>query len=108
MGQSSLLVHELGKHKQFHRIESNFSLQLESVGAWLKPQHLEILKDLIFDLLDTLQVEPVTREELAKAQHLLSHDYIFSTKTPNQLAGLVRPLLYYRLSRIVFVPSLYH
>ena len=93
MGRSSRLVQELREQKQLvYGIESSFSLQRDSslftIGAWLAPQHLEILEYSIVDLLDKLRVKPVTKEELTKAKRMLYHDYIFSTETPGQLAGL--------------------
>lgn len=93
VGRSSRLVRELREQKQLVAdVESSFSLQRDSslftIGAWLDPQYLEQLEQLIKDQLERLQVKPVTEEELAKAKRLLCHDYIFSTETPGQLAGL--------------------
>ncbi len=92
-GRSSRLVRELREQQQLvYDVESSFSLQKDSslltIGAWLAPQNLELVEQLIREQLEKLQINPVTEEELAKAKRLLCHDYIFSTETPNQLAGL--------------------
>jgi predicted Zn-dependent peptidase len=46
------------------------------------------VEEQIRDRLWDLQKEPITPKELQRAQKLLCHDYIFSTETPGQLAGL--------------------
>jgi predicted Zn-dependent peptidase len=92
-GRSSRLVQELREEKQLVLdIESSFSLQKDSslftISAWLNPEDLEQVEHIISDRLYELQTQPVTEEELSKAQRMLCHDYIFSTETPGQLAGL--------------------
>ncbi len=92
-GRSTRLVQELREEKQLVLdVESSFSLQKDSslftIGAWLAPEAMEQVEQIICDRLYDLQTTPVTPEELAKAQRLLCHDYIFSTETPGQLAGL--------------------
>lgn len=92
-GRTSRLVQELREEKQLVMdIESSFSLQKDSslftIGAWLDPQELEQVEEIICHRLRQLQKEPVTEFELNKAKRLLCHDYIFSTETPSQLAGL--------------------
>ncbi|MFM8293457.1 MAG: M16 family metallopeptidase, partial [Microcystaceae cyanobacterium] len=73
-------------------IYSSFSLQrdssLFSINAYLEPFFLEEVENRIRDRLYQLQTEPISEVELAKAKRLLCHDYIFSTETPSQLAGL--------------------
>nr|WP_124973622.1 pitrilysin family protein [Aphanothece sacrum] len=92
-GRTSRLVRELReeKHLVWH-IESSFSLQKDSslftIGAWLDVPYLEKVEDLICDRLVQLQVELISEAELNRAKRLLCHDYIFSTETPGQLAGL--------------------
>ncbi|ACB52252.1 peptidase, M16B family [Crocosphaera subtropica ATCC 51142] len=91
--RTSRLVQELREDKQLVMdIESSFSLQQDSslftIGAWLDPQNLEAVEAIICDRLNQLQQEPITQAELNKAKRLLCHDYIFSTETPSQLAGL--------------------
>lgn len=91
--RTSRLVQELREEKQqVMDIESSFSLQQDSslftIGAWLDPQDLEEVEAIICDRLKQLQKEPITETELNKAKRLLCHDYIFSTETPSQLAGL--------------------
>ncbi len=92
-GRTSRLVQELREDKQLVMdVESSFSLQQDSslftIGAWLNPQHLSEVEAIICDRLQQLQQQPVTEVELNKAKRLLCHDYIFSTETPSQLAGL--------------------
>jgi predicted Zn-dependent peptidase len=43
---------------------------------------------LIRDRIYEMQTKPISEVELARAKRLLCHDYIFSTETPGQLAGL--------------------
>ncbi len=92
-GRTSRLVQELREDKQLVMdIESSFSLQEDSslftIGAWLEPQYLPQVEKIICDRLRQLQQNPITAVELNKAKKLLCHDYIFSTETPSQLAGL--------------------
>ncbi len=92
-GRTSRLVQELREEKQrVIDIESSFSLQEDSslftIGAWLDPQYLEEVEAIICDRLQQLHQESITEAELNKAKRLLTHDYIFSTETPSQLAGL--------------------
>ncbi len=92
-GRSSRLVRELREEKQLVLdIDSSFSLQRDSslftISACLEPEHLEEVEKRICDRLLQLQTTPVSEEELARAKRLLCHDYIFSTETPGQLAGL--------------------
>ncbi|MDJ0729855.1 MAG: pitrilysin family protein [Crocosphaera sp.] len=92
-GRTSRLVQELREKKQLLMdIESSFSLQEDSslftITAWLDPQYLSQVEVIICDRLKQLQQEPIPKPELNKAKRLLCHDYIFSTETPSQLAGL--------------------
>jgi predicted Zn-dependent peptidase len=92
-GRCSRLVRELREEKQLVLdICSEFSLQRDSslftISAWLEPQYLEIVEKIICDRLWELQNIPVTDAELARAQRLLTNDYIFSTESPGQLAGV--------------------
>ena len=92
-GRTSRLVRELREDKGLVMdIESSFSLQEDSslftIGAWLNPENISQVEEIICDRLTQLQQEPITETELNKAKKLLCHDYIFSTETPSQLAGL--------------------
>lgn len=92
-GRSSRLVRELREEQQLVQdISSNFSLQRESslftISAWLEPQHLERVEDLIRVYMNELQTTPISQGELARCKRFLCNDYAFSTETPNQLAGL--------------------
>lgn len=92
-GRSSRLVRELREEQQLvQAITSNFSLQRESslftISAWLEPQYLERVEDLIRAYLEELQATLVSQAELARCKRFLCNDYAFSTETPNQLAGL--------------------
>ena len=93
VGRTSRLVQELREEKQLvWDIECSFSLQRDSslftIGAWLNPQALSRVEGIICDRLNQLDQVLVTEVELKKAKRLLCHDYIFSTETPSQLAGL--------------------
>jgi predicted Zn-dependent peptidase len=73
-------------------ISSNFSLQRESslftITAWLEPQQLERVEELIRAHLNDLQNTLISPGELARCKRFLCNDYAFSTETPTQLAGL--------------------
>ena len=92
-GRCSRLVQEL--REDLHLVldvYSSFSLQrdssLFSVNAYLESFFLEEVESRIREHLYQLQTEPISDIELMKAKRLLCHDYIFSTETPSQLAGL--------------------
>jgi predicted Zn-dependent peptidase len=92
-GRSSRLVRELREERHWVQgISCNFSLQRESslftISAWLDPEHLEAVEELICVRLAGLQRTPVSDGELARCKRLLCNDYAFSTETPIQLAGL--------------------
>jgi len=92
-GRTSRLVRDLREELQLVQgICSNFSLQCESslftVTAWLEPENLEQVEDLILSHLDDIQTSGVTEQEIARTRRLLCNEYAFSTETPNQLTGL--------------------
>ena len=92
-GRTARLTRELREDKQLvFDINSCFSLQRDSslftISAWLAPEHLEQVEDIIRSSILDLQSVPVAELELERCQRLLCHDYIFSTETPGQLAGL--------------------
>jgi predicted Zn-dependent peptidase len=73
-------------------IHSCFSLQrdasLFTINAVLAPQQVEQVEAEICAAIHRLHTTPISHGELARAQRMLCHDYIFSTETPAQLAGL--------------------
>ncbi len=92
-GRNSRLVRELREEKQLVLdISSSFSLQKDSslftISAWLETGFLESVEEIIQEKIRQLQNYPVTPGELARYKKMLCHDYIFSTETPGQLAGL--------------------
>lgn len=92
-GRSSRLVRELREERCWVQgISCNFSLQRESslftISAWLEPQYIEPVEEIIRDRLTGLQNTLVSSAELARCKRLLCNDYAFSTETPSQLAGL--------------------
>lgn len=92
-GRCSRLVRELREEKQLVLdICSDFSLQRDSslftISAWLEPQYLKTVEKIICDRLAELQTTAIAEVELSRAQRLLGNDYIFSTETPGQLAGI--------------------
>lgn len=92
-GRSSLLVRSLREEQQVViDIESSFSLQRDSslftVAAWLDCDRISQIETQIRQQLSQLQTRPVKPEELDRAKRQLCHDFIFSTETPGQLAGL--------------------
>ena len=92
-GRCSRLVQELREEKHLALdICSEFSLQKDSslftISVWLDGENLDIVENLICDRLYQLQTTPITETELNRAKKLLLNDYIFSTETPAQLAGI--------------------
>jgi len=92
-GRSSRLVRELREDKHLVLdIHSSFSLQRESsvfiINAYLEPEYLDPVEQIIRDRLQDLHTQDICDTELERAKRLLCHDYIFSTETPSQLAGL--------------------
>ena len=49
---------------------------------------MDTVEKIICDRLYQLQTTPITETELNRAKKLLLNDYIFSTETPGQLAGI--------------------
>ncbi len=92
-GRSSGLVRELREEEQLVLdICSDFSLQKDSslftIGAWLDTENLKLVEAKICDRLWQLHHQPVSESELNRAKRQLINNYIFSTETPSQLAGL--------------------
>ncbi|MEA5515017.1 pitrilysin family protein [Nodularia sp. UHCC 0506] len=92
-GRTSRLVRDLREELQLVQgIYSNFSLQRESslftITAWLEPENLNEVENLILSHLNDLQTTGITEQELARTRRLVSNEYAFSTETPNQLTGL--------------------
>ncbi len=92
-GRSSRLVKELREEQQLvQAIISNFSLQRESslftISAWLEPQYIERVENLIRAYLAELQTTLISPGELSRCKRFLCNDHAFSTETPSQLAGL--------------------
>jgi zinc protease len=92
-GRSSGLVRELREERQLVLdIDSDISLQKDSslftVNAWLETEHLTEVEGIICDRLYQLQSTEIPEIAIARAKRQLINDYIFSTETPSQLAGL--------------------
>lgn len=92
-GRCSRLIQELREEKQLVLdICSDFSLQKDSslftIGAWLESNHLDRVEKIISDRLVELQDTLIPEAELNRSRRLLYNDYIFSTETPGQLAGV--------------------
>jgi predicted Zn-dependent peptidase len=92
-GRTSRLVNQLREEKHLVLdISSSFSLQkdssLFSIDAWLDSKNLQEVENLIKEEIYLLQTKPIKETELAISKRALCNDYIFSTETPSQLAGL--------------------
>lgn len=92
-GRSSRLVQELREKRQLvHGISADFSLQKDSssfiLTAWLDPEYLQVVEDLVLTRLQELHTLPIRPEELQRAKSLLMNDFTFSSETPGQRAGL--------------------
>ncbi|MEM9806695.1 MAG: pitrilysin family protein [Cyanobacteria bacterium P01_D01_bin.56] len=92
-GRMSRLVRELREDRQWvDDIASSFSVQADCsffvLSAWLAPQHIKEVEQVICDRITSLATIPITAAELERAQRVLCNDYAFSMETPGQLAGL--------------------
>ncbi len=58
------------------------------ITVLLKPQDLSEVEDLICTHVAELATCPIPDPELARAKRLLCNEYIFSTESPDQVAGL--------------------
>lgn len=92
-GRNSRLVKKLREEEHLVLdIHCDFSLQKHSslftISAYLAPDNLAQIENIIRDQIYQLQQNPVISYELKNCQKALCHDYIFSTETPEQLAGL--------------------
>lgn len=92
--RSSRLVRELREEKHLVLdICSTFSLQRDSslftISAWIESQEdLDAIEQIIGEHILKLQNTLVSETELNRTKRLLANDYIFSTETPGQLAGV--------------------
>ncbi|PSF38723.1 peptidase M16 [Aphanothece hegewaldii CCALA 016] len=92
-GRSSSLVRDLREEQQLVLdIDSCFSLQRDSslftLSAWLDSTNLDQVEQLICQAILKLQKQLITEEQLKRGIRILLNDYIFSTETPGQIAGL--------------------
>ncbi|TVQ47979.1 MAG: insulinase family protein [Gloeocapsa sp. DLM2.Bin57] len=92
-GRSSRLISKLREEQQLVLdITSEYSLQQDSslftISAWLEPEYIFKVEAAICAEIERLQNELITEAELAKNKRILRNDYLFSTETPAQLAGL--------------------
>jgi predicted Zn-dependent peptidase len=92
-GRSSGLVRELREERQLViDIDCSLSLQkdssLFSIGVLLETEHLVMVEQIIGDRLSQLHQDLIPTAEIASAKRQLINDYIFSTETPSQLAGV--------------------
>jgi len=92
-GRSSGLVRELREERQLVLdIDCSLSLQRDSsmfsIGALLDLNHLSMIESMIGDRLSQLHHNLIPLAEIASAKRQLINDYIFSTETPSQLAGV--------------------
>lgn len=92
-GRVSRLVRELREERQWvDEIASSFSIQQDCslfvLSAWLSPQQIKDVEQVVCDRIAALATMPVTKLELERAQRVLCNDYAFSMETPGQLAGL--------------------
>ena len=92
-GRMSRLVRELREERQWvDDIASSFSVQQDCslfvLSAWLAPQHIKEVEQVVCDRIASLATIPISTQELERAQRVLCNDYAFSMETPGQLAGL--------------------
>ncbi|MGK7919382.1 MAG: M16 family metallopeptidase [Trichodesmium sp.] len=92
-GRTSRLVRELREDLGLVQgITSSFSLQQDSslftISAMLETQNILEVEARICDRLNELLTLEISEVELARCKRLLCNDYVFSTESPGQLAGV--------------------
>jgi len=92
-GRNAQLVRELREELGLVQdISCNFSLQQDSslftITAWLEPERIPQVEDIIRDRVQALGHQTISADTLKRYQRLLSHNFAFSTETPDQLASL--------------------
>jgi predicted Zn-dependent peptidase len=92
-GRTSRLVKQLREEEQkVLDISSCFSLQKDSslltIDSWLEAEYLDGVEQIIREHIFELQNYAIDKSELSRYKRMLINDYIFSTETPGQLAGL--------------------
>ncbi len=92
-GRTARLVQDLQEqHQWIYGIDSSFTAQQQggifTLSVWLPPQNMAVVKAAIAATIAELQSTPISEAELQRCQRLLCHDFIFSTETPSQLAGI--------------------
>lgn len=93
-GRTSRLVKDLREERQIVQdIQANYTAQADSgifvITAWLEDEaDLETIETAIVTHLSQFQQTGPAPEELARAQQVLSKDFIFACEAPGQLTGL--------------------
>lgn len=92
-GRTSRLVRLLREQRGWVRGISAGSVVQQSAGffsvsAHLDPVHLEAVEQVVVMELRRLHQDPITPEELQRAQRMLVNEFVFSTESPSQLASL--------------------
>ncbi|NCJ04994.1 insulinase family protein [Synechococcales cyanobacterium C] len=92
-GRRARLVQELCDQRQWiYSIDSSFTAQHQggifTISAWLPAPNMAAVKGVINETIAELQSTLIQEEDLQRCQRLLCHDFIFSTETPSQLAGI--------------------
>lgn len=93
-GRTSRLVHLLREERGWARgISCSSSPQrvagLFLVNAFLDPMYESAVEDTILSEIQKLKDHPVSMETLARAKRILLNEFIFSSESPGQLAGVL-------------------
>ena len=93
-GRTSRLVRLLREQRGWVRgIGSSSMVQQDAgffyVSAYLDPAYLEVVENSVLVEIQKLQTELIESETLARIQRILFNEFIFSTESPGQLAGVL-------------------
>ncbi|MBF2098515.1 MAG: insulinase family protein, partial [Gloeomargaritaceae cyanobacterium C42_A2020_066] len=92
-GRLSRLVHSLRETLGWVMdVDCHYALLqnagLFTLSAWLDPEALEPVENHIRQAIIQLAQEPISPDELARVQRLMTNSYTFALETPSQLASL--------------------
>ncbi len=93
-GRTSRLVRLLREQRGWVRGIGSSSMAQQDAGffyvsAYLDPDYLKVVESAVLVEIQKLQTELIEPETLARIQRILFNEFIFSTESPGQLAGVL-------------------
>lgn len=93
-GRTSRLVRLLREQRGWVRGVGSASMVQRDAGffyvsAYLDPSYLEVVESSVLGEIQKLQTDLIDAETLTRVQRILLNEFIFSTESPGQLAGVL-------------------